>query len=171
MLRSLLSRVRLPWARPAGPRAPGSRRLQLRAADGCPPSPRPCSEDPSLLPSSLLTRPWRSLLLPLQAAPAAEQAAGRAWWKLGTAAAAGGAGLAAASSIALADEAEHGLHAPAYPWPHDGFFRWGAGWGWSWPPGAPLCRPSAARRTSRRRQQRQSAASSRRQQPLGDTWA
>ncbi|PSC72024.1 Cytochrome c1-heme mitochondrial [Micractinium conductrix] len=58
-----------------------------------------------------------------QASPAAEQAAGRSWWKLGAAtAAAGTAGLAAASSIALADEAEHGLHAADYPWPHDGFF-------------------------------------------------
>ena len=51
-------------------------------------------------------------------------AGGMAWWKFGAATlAAGTAGLAAASSIALADEAEHGLHAPAYPWPHDGFFR------------------------------------------------
>lgn len=58
-----------------------------------------------------------------QAAPAAEQAAGRSWWKLGAATvAASTAGLAAASSIALADEAEHGLHAPSYPWPQDGFF-------------------------------------------------
>ena len=62
----------------------------------------------------------------MQASPAAEQAAGRSWWKLGAAtAAAGTAGLAAASSIALADEAEHGLHAADYPWPHDGFFRCG----------------------------------------------
>ncbi|KAL4440457.1 hypothetical protein ABPG75_003458 [Micractinium tetrahymenae] len=58
-----------------------------------------------------------------QAAPAAEQAAGKSWWKLGAATlAAGTAGLAAASSIALADEAEHGLHPPSYPWPHEGFF-------------------------------------------------
>lgn len=61
---------------------------------------------------------------PLQAAPAAEQAAGKSWWKLGAATlAAGTVGLAAASSIALADEAEHGLHPPSYPWPHEGFFR------------------------------------------------
>lgn len=61
----------------------------------------------------------------LQAAPAAEQAAARrGWWKFGGATlAAGTAGLAAASSISLADEAEHGLHAPQYPWPHEGFFR------------------------------------------------
>jgi ubiquinol-cytochrome c reductase cytochrome c1 subunit len=44
-------------------------------------------------------------------------------WKLGAATlAAGTAGLAAAAGTALADEAEHGLHAPSYPWPHDGFF-------------------------------------------------
>lgn len=58
-----------------------------------------------------------------QSAPAAEQAAGKSWWKLGAGTlAAGTAGLAAASSIALADEAEHGLHPPSYPWPHEGFF-------------------------------------------------
>lgn len=34
-----------------------------------------------------------------------------------------GVGLAATSvSFASADEAEHGLHAPHYPWPHEGFF-------------------------------------------------
>lgn len=34
-----------------------------------------------------------------------------------------GLGLAATSvSFASADEAEHGLHAPHYPWPHEGFF-------------------------------------------------
>jgi hypothetical protein len=84
-------------------------------------------------PSSLGTAPRRfsccchssrATTLP-QAGPAADGAAGcTAWWKFGAATlAAGTAGLAAASSIALADEAEHGLHAPAYPWPHDGFFR------------------------------------------------
>lgn len=41
------------------------------------------------------------------------------WWKAGVA---GAAGLAVASSIALADEAEHGLHPPDYPWSHSGFF-------------------------------------------------
>lgn len=67
---------------------------------------------------------WRNAArLFSQAAPAAEQAAGKSWWKLGAATlAAGTAGLAAASSIALADEAEHGLHPADYPWPHDGFF-------------------------------------------------
>lgn len=30
--------------------------------------------------------------------------------------------LAAGASLSLADEAEHGLDAPAYPWPHAGFF-------------------------------------------------
>lgn len=34
-----------------------------------------------------------------------------------------GLGLAATTgTIALADEAEHGLHAPQYPWPHEGVF-------------------------------------------------
>lgn len=45
--------------------------------------------------------------------------------RLGKAAAALGLGAAAAgmgASVAFADEAEHGLHAPAYPWPHEGFF-------------------------------------------------
>lgn len=41
------------------------------------------------------------------------------WWRVGGAAA---VGLGLLSSIALADEAEHGLEAPSYPWPHDGFF-------------------------------------------------
>ncbi|GAB4813974.1 hypothetical protein N2152v2_001020 [Parachlorella kessleri] len=40
-------------------------------------------------------------------------------WRYGALA---GAGLAVASSIALADEAEHGLHPAEYPWPHAGFF-------------------------------------------------
>lgn len=63
-----------------------------------------------------------------QAAPAAaacsaaEGGPSAGWWKYGAAAAAGAAGLSAASSIALADEAEHGLESPAYPWPHNGFF-------------------------------------------------
>ena len=26
------------------------------------------------------------------------------------------------ASVAVADEAEHGLHAGQYPWPHNGFF-------------------------------------------------
>lgn len=68
---------------------------------------------------------WKSAARLLsKAAPAAEGAAGgKSWWKFGAATlAAGTAGLAAAASISLADEAEHGLHAPAYPWPHDGFF-------------------------------------------------
>ncbi|KAI3423187.1 hypothetical protein D9Q98_010723 [Chlorella vulgaris] len=66
----------------------------------------------------------RAARLLKEAAPAAEQAAARrGWWKFGGATlAAGTAGLAAASSISLADEAEHGLHAPQYPWPHEGFF-------------------------------------------------
>ena len=34
----------------------------------------------------------------------------------------GGAALLGLSTTALADEAEHGLHAPSYTWPHDGFF-------------------------------------------------
>eukprot|EP00887_Chlorella_sp_A99_P002323 scaffold10.g2323.t1 len=54
-------------------------------------------------------------------APAA--AARRGWWAaVAAAAAAGLAGLGAAASVALADEAEHGLHSADYPWPHDGFF-------------------------------------------------
>lgn len=74
------------------------------------------------VPGVLATRQPRSCD-PLQSAPAAEQA-GKSWWKLGAATlAAGTAGLAAAASISLADEAEHGLHAPSYPWPHEGFFR------------------------------------------------
>ncbi len=37
---------------------------------------------------------------------------------------AGGAvALYGLSDTAEADEAEHGLHAPAYPWPHSGFFN------------------------------------------------
>ena len=73
----------------------------------------------------LLLLPLKHVSTLLQAAPAAEEAAGgKSWWKFGAATlAAGTAGLAAAASISLADEAEHGLHAPAYPWPHDGFFR------------------------------------------------
>ena len=67
--------------------------------------------------SSLPSRNWNACIAPLQAAPG---------WKLGAATlAAGTAGLAAAAGTALADEAEHGLHAPSYPWPHDGFFRCG----------------------------------------------
>ncbi len=54
----------------------------------------------------------------------AQQASSRGrWWKRGAAAGAGVAGLAMLSSIALSDEAEHGLHSPEYPWPHNGFFR------------------------------------------------
>jgi cytochrome c1 len=34
----------------------------------------------------------------------------------------GGAALFGLSATAVADEAEHGLHAPSYTWPHDGFF-------------------------------------------------
>jgi hypothetical protein len=34
----------------------------------------------------------------------------------------GGAALLGLSATAVADEAEHGLHAPSYTWPHDGFF-------------------------------------------------
>lgn len=54
-----------------------------------------------------------------QAADATAAAGGANWWRLG---AAGAVGLGLLSSIALADEAEHGLHAPDFPWPHDGFF-------------------------------------------------
>ena len=38
------------------------------------------------------------------------------------AAAAAAAVLGLGAGIATADEAEHGLHAPQYPWPHEGFF-------------------------------------------------
>lgn len=31
-------------------------------------------------------------------------------------------GAMAVADIARADEAEHGLHAPSYPWPHNGIF-------------------------------------------------
>lgn len=41
-------------------------------------------------------------------------------WKY--AAGVGTLGLAAFATIALADEAEHGLESPEYPWPHNGFF-------------------------------------------------
>jgi ubiquinol-cytochrome c reductase cytochrome c1 subunit len=33
-----------------------------------------------------------------------------------------GALAAATATVAVADEAEHGLHAPSYPWSHEGFF-------------------------------------------------
>ena len=46
-----------------------------------------------------------------------------AWRSYAGAAAAGAAGLALLSTMALADEAEHGLDSPHYPWSHDGFFR------------------------------------------------
>lgn len=36
--------------------------------------------------------------------------------------AAGVAILGGTVTLSLADEAEHGLHAPQYPWPHEGFF-------------------------------------------------
>lgn len=32
------------------------------------------------------------------------------------------ASLAVAAGVSVADEAEHGLHAADFPWPHDGFF-------------------------------------------------
>ena len=54
-----------------------------------------------------------------QAADVTAAAGGARWWRLG---AAGAVGLGLLSSIALSDEAEHGLHAPQFPWPHDGFF-------------------------------------------------
>ncbi|CAI6001283.1 unnamed protein product [Closterium sp. NIES-64] len=46
------------------------------------------------------------------------------WKLLRATGAVGGAvlGVAALADVARADEAEHGLHAPAYPWPHDGIF-------------------------------------------------
>ncbi|KAG7670405.1 hypothetical protein KSW81_002969 [Nannochloris sp. 'desiccata'] len=53
------------------------------------------------------------------AATAATSSSGNRWWKMG---AAGAVGLGMLSSVALADEAEHGLHAPDFPWPHEGFF-------------------------------------------------
>jgi ubiquinol-cytochrome c reductase cytochrome c1 subunit len=52
----------------------------------------------------------------------ADRQAGSNWAKWGAAAGTGAAGLALLSTIALADEAEHGLEAPEYPWPQDGFF-------------------------------------------------
>eukprot|EP00241_Pyramimonas_parkeae_P010343 CAMPEP_0114246534 /NCGR_PEP_ID=MMETSP0058-20121206/12517_1 /TAXON_ID=36894 /ORGANISM="Pyramimonas parkeae, CCMP726" /LENGTH=253 /DNA_ID=CAMNT_0001359733 /DNA_START=44 /DNA_END=802 /DNA_ORIENTATION=+ len=33
-----------------------------------------------------------------------------------------GTALLGLAEVAVTDEAEHGLHVPAYPWPHDGFF-------------------------------------------------
>ncbi|CAI5486930.1 unnamed protein product [Closterium sp. Naga37s-1] len=46
------------------------------------------------------------------------------WKLLRATGAVGGAvlGVAALADVARADEAEHGLHAPAYPWSHDGIF-------------------------------------------------
>lgn len=43
------------------------------------------------------------------------------WWKK-AAVGLGGAVLGGSAVVASADEAEHGLHAPQYPWPHEGFF-------------------------------------------------
>lgn len=43
--------------------------------------------------------------------------------KYGAVIGAGATGLALLSTVALADEAEHGLESPEYPWPHGGFFR------------------------------------------------
>ena len=48
--------------------------------------------------------------------------AGNGWLGWG-AAGFGAAALGAGAHVALAeDEAEHGLHAPSYPWPHEGLF-------------------------------------------------
>ena len=55
---------------------------------------------------------------------ASDSSDGRQWSVL-AAVGATGAGLlsaAALADVARADEAEHGLHAPSYPWPHDGIF-------------------------------------------------
>lgn len=59
-----------------------------------------------------------------QATPAAaETEAGSSFWRKGLTVAGGVAAFALGAGYALAEEeADHGLHAPHYPWPHDGFF-------------------------------------------------
>ncbi len=57
-----------------------------------------------------------------QAVHTQAQQSSSGWWRIGALAGTGAAGLALVSSIALADEAEHGLEAPDYPWSHNGFF-------------------------------------------------
>jgi len=75
--------------------------------------------------ASSLLHSFLSLSLPLQLLPGAtvassqSQQSGPSKWRWGFAA--GATGLAF-STVALADEAEHGLEAPSYPWAHDGLF-------------------------------------------------
>jgi ubiquinol-cytochrome c reductase cytochrome c1 subunit len=57
------------------------------------------------------------------AGSSASESSTRRWgWKQALGLGGLAAGMAAASQFALMDEAEHGLHSPAFPWPHDGFF-------------------------------------------------
>ena len=54
---------------------------------------------------------------------AAQPAGGQQWWKYAAGVGAAGlAGLGLLSTVALADESEHGLHPVDYPWDHAGFF-------------------------------------------------
>lgn len=66
-------------------------------------------------------------LLPIRSAGYAEGAGGRSTrrWKGSNILAfvgAGALGLLGMAGSAYADEAEHGLAAPSYPWPSDGWF-------------------------------------------------